>query len=464
VKPGVAPAHRAAGESTWNQTLVMNTSESRLRIFAVTLAGWAGRLRRDRRGAVAPLMALALPAVFGAAALAVDAGFYYVEQQRLQVAADAAAYGAALLLPNQPSTSELQSAALQAAQDASGSSVIGTLATPVTVSTSGSTVTVTLTSKADGFLAAALSLAAPTLTATATAGTKPGAPCVLALNPSAPNAIEVDNMGAITASGCGIFSNSSASVSGQNSGGAIYLNSGTISAPSVGAVGSVNESNSGSNTLSPSDPTNNAAPQQDPYSGKSPPSPGSCSYPSGTSFTAWKSTPYQFAGGTVFCGNTTIGGNGSSDEFAPGIYYVVNGSLTFNNATITQAAGVTFVLTGSSPGAFTWTNYSNTPTQMSAPTSGPTAGMLVWQTCGSGGSPTSLINDPFAGGSTLQVSGNIYMPCGALNLSNNAHLNAAPGADMSVIADTINVVGSAGIDAASGGSSGSGASKVVLMQ
>ncbi len=442
----------------------MNTIRHHLHIFRATLAARARRLRRDRRGAIAPLIALALPAVFGAAALAVDAGFYYVEQQRLQVAADAAAYGAALLLPNSPSTSDLQDAALQAAKDASSSAVIGKLMTPVTVSTSGSTVTVTLSATADGFLAAALSLAAPTLKATATAGTKPSGPCVLALSPSASNAIWVNNMGSIVTSGCGIFSNSTASVSGQSSGGAIYLNSGTISGPSIGAVGSVNQSNSGSNTLSPSNPTSNAAPQSDPYSGKTAPSPGSCSYPSGTSFTAWKSTPYQFSGGTVFCGNTTIGGNGSTDVFSPGIYYVVNGSLVFNNATITQASGVTFVLTGSSPGSFNWTNYSNTPTQMSAPTSGPTAGMLVWQTCGSGGNPASTIYDPFAGGSTLNVSGSIYMPCGALNLSNNAHLDAAPGDSMSVIADTIEVAGSAGISAASAGSSNSGSSKVVLMQ
>ena len=442
----------------------MNTCAHYLRILIATLAR---RLPRDRRGAVAPLMALALPAVLGAAALAVDAGFDYVEQQRLQVAADAAAYGAALLLPNSPSTSDLQSAALQGAQDASASSVIGTLATPVTVSTSGTTVTVTLTSKADGFLAAALSLAAPTLTATATAGTKPGAPCVLALNPSAANAIEVDNMGSITASGCGIFSNSSASVSGQSSGGAIYLNSGTISAPSVGAVGSVNESNSGSNTLSPSDPTNNAAPQTDPYSGKTAPSPGSCNYTNmtfGSSGSAGEPGYHFTQSANVFCGSTNMQGNDGPYVFDPGIYYIVNGSLTFNNVTVTQASGVTFVLTGSSPGSFEWVNNSNTTTEMSAPTSGPTAGILVWQTCGSGGSPSSLINDPFDNGSTLNVSGAIYMPCGELDLSNNAHLNAASGASMSVIADVINVTNEAGIAAASGGSSGSSASKVVLMQ
>jgi Flp pilus assembly protein TadG len=84
----------------------------------------------DRRGAIAPLVALTLPVLIGAMGLAVDVGFLYVEHQRLQIAADAAATGAALLLPGTPSTAQLQAAALQAATDASGSAMIGTIETP----------------------------------------------------------------------------------------------------------------------------------------------------------------------------------------------------------------------------------------------------------------------------------------------------------------------------------------------
>lgn len=421
------------------------------------------RLLHDRRAAVAPLVAVALPAIMGAAALAVDIGMYFLEQQRLQLAADAAAMGAALLLPNSPSTSDLQSAALQAARDASGNAVIGTLATPVNVSATATTVTVTLSSQANGFFAPVLNVLAPTLAATAMAGLKTGGSCVLALNPSIADAIQADNMGTITASGCGIFANSTASCSGQCSTGAIYLNSGTLSGQSLGAVGSVNESNSGSNTLSPNPPASGGTPKSDPFANMTAPTPGSCNFNSAR-FTAWQSTPYHFTQSqNVFCGNTTIGGNGSTDVFDPGIYYVVNGNLFFNNADITQASGVTFVLTGSNPGSFQWTNYSNT-TQMSAPTSGPTAGILVWQTCGTGGTPSSLIDDPFNGGSTLEVSGAFYSPCGALELSNNAHLVAASGQSMSVIADTIHVTGSAGIAAATDSSSASTSTRVVLLQ
>jgi Flp pilus assembly protein TadG len=412
----------------------------------------------DRSGAVAPLVALAFPAALGAAALAVDAGIYYVDQQRLQLAADAAAMGAALLLPGSPSATEMQSAALQAAQDAAGGALIGTLATPVGVSYTATSVTVTLTSQTQGFFSLSLHAAAPTLTARATAGLKAGPACVLALDPSIADAIQVDNMGSVTASGCGIFANSSAST-------AIYLNSGTISGPTVGAVGTVATSNSGSNTLSPDPAADDQAAKSDPYAGRSAPTPpGTCNYTNGN-FTAWQSTPYHFTQSkNVFCGDTQIGGNGTSDQFDPGIYYVVDGNLTFNNADITSAAGVTFVLTtksNSSAGGFSWTNYSNTY-QMSAPSSGATAGILVWQaTCGASNGSIS-----FAGGSTLEMSGAVYAPCGAMDLSNNAKLVAASGETLSVVADTIHVTGSAAIAAASGNSSSSASAntQVVLQQ
>jgi hypothetical protein len=379
--------------------------------------------------------------------LAVDVGYAYVEHQRLQSAADAAAIGAAFLLPGSPSQATLQAAALQAATDASGSTMTGTITTPITVSSTSSSVTVTLVSASQGFFTRAFS----TLSATATAGTKSSTACILALASSVVDAIKVDNMGSITGSNCGIFSDSSSSTS-------IYLNSGTIKGTSVGAVGSVQHSNSGSNTLSPT-PVSGAAAEPDPYASRSIPTYGSCNYTNGN-FTAWQSGPYQFTQSkNVFCGNTTIGGNGTTDTFAPGVYYVINGNLTFNNAQVTTASGVTFVLTGTSPGAFIWTNYSGTY-NMSAPTSGATAGILVWQNCGSGGiSPA----DQFAGGSTLQISGAIYTPCGELQLSNNAQIVTAAGGAMSVVANTIDVTGSAGI-AATGSSAPAGGGISVALQ
>jgi Flp pilus assembly protein TadG len=422
--------------------------------------------RADRRGAIAILTALMLPAMLAAGALILDGGLWMVESTRLQIAADAAANGVGYLLADtalQGETAAQQQAVLQAVAlaEADGASdnaaLLGSLVTPVSVSVAAdwSSATVTLTAQAGSVLAGVFGLSGPTLTATATVGSAPAGACVLALNPSASDAIDANNMGVIKATGCGIFADSSASD-------AIYLNSGTIDGETVAAVGDFAESNSGSNTL-PVTPTDGAAAKPDPFAALTPPSASGCDFPSGTSFTAWKSTPYAFSPANntnVFCGNTTIGGNGSTDTFAPGVYYVIDGNLIFNNATITQASGVSFVLTGSSPGALQWTNYSNTNTNMTAPSSGPTAGILFWQECGSGGaSPTNTM----AGGSSLVVSGAFYAPCGKLSMSNNAQFDTASAGAMSVIANTIEAVGSAGISAA-GASTGNAAGKPRLTQ
>jgi hypothetical protein len=309
-----------------------------------------------------------------------------------------------------------------------------------------------LTSTATTAFTTPLGLTAPTISASATAGLAPPSDCVLTLDTSATDAISVNNMGSIVATGCGVFANSSAT-------NAIYLNSGTISGSSVGAVGTVGESNSGSNTMSPAGGSSGQAAQSNPLASKTISTPTTCNYTNGN-FTAYQSTAYSFTqSANVFCGNTTIGGNSTTDTFAPGIYYVVNGNLTFNNADVTSASGVTFVLTGTSPGAFSWTNYSGTYA-MTAPTSGTTAGILVWQTCPSSGNAPA---NTMAGGSTLQISGAFYAPCGALNMSNNAQITTASGGSVSVITDTLSVVGSAGI-AASGSNSGSGSQTVRLIQ
>jgi hypothetical protein len=292
------------------------------------------------------------------------------------------------------------------------------------------------------------------VTAVAVAEVLPAPSCVVALSTSASDAIEVDNAGSITANQCGITSNSTDAT-------AIYLNSGTISGTSVNAVGGISESNSGSNTLSPSPGNANAAAAANPFAGMTAPTPGSCSY-TNASFSASQSAPYAFTqSANVFCGNTTIGGNASTDTFAPGIYYVVNGNLTFNNAIISSASGVSFVLTGTSPGALGWTNYSNTTTQITAPTTGATAGIVVWQTCPSSGTaPASTM----AGGSTLDLSGAFYAPCGALNLSNNAVLAAISGSSLNVVAQTLSAIGSAEIEAATGSGSGGSSVTIALVQ
>jgi hypothetical protein len=415
------------------------------------------------------MTALMMPSVLGGAAMAIDVGVWYRETERLQLAADAGAMGAArLLAADTAGTSAYQAAALIEVNGVAGAH-IGTLQTPVTVSvtSTSSQVTVTLYSTADSYLARVLGFSGPAISATATAGVTTASPaaCVLALGKGNPtNAIQIDNQGSIVATGCPIFSDSAAGL-GMASGQSIYLNSGTLEGSSIGAAGLIAKSNSGSNVMKSGSPLTNTAgssyqtSEADPFSSITLPSAGStCN--STTNYTAYPQGGSYTLNPTTWCGNVTIGGNGTTDTLNPGTYFVVNGSLTFNNASITLASGVTFVLTGSSPGSFNWTNYSNTTT-MTAPSSGTLSGILVYQGCTSSGTAPA---NTFNGGGTLQVSGDIYAPCGALNLNNNAQLKATSANNFGVIANTIYATGSAGLSTNTSGSTASSSGTISLLQ
>jgi len=430
---------------------------------------------RNRRGVAGVWFAVALPSMILAATIGINVSEWMLAAGELQAVADVAAQGGAM---QYGSTANAQDAAVYAASLAEANGVTGAssrswnsstntltdsnitvqiAAGPVVAAHTGVYVTVKR-SIAIAFPIAGSSITTHTQTATAVAEEWKGTPpaCIVALSSTASEAVRADNMGVIDATGCGIASNSNAS-------NAVYLNSGTISGSSVSAVGGIVVSNSGSNTFSPSPGTSGAAATADPLSTMTAPTPGACSY-NNASFTAWQSGPYAFTqSANVFCGNTTIGGNSTTDTFAPGIYYFVNGNITFNNANITLATGVTFVVTstpGNNPGALSWTNYSNT-INISAPTTGATAGVVFWQTCPSGGG--SAPANTMAGGSTLDLSGAFYAPCGALNISNNVQMDTASGGSLSVIASTIYASGSAGINAISSSSGSGGAATIIAL-
>lgn len=400
----------------------------------------------DSRAVVGVFAAVMLPVMLGIAALVVDAGVWSVSKTRLQYAADAAAVATGYLLTNaamkalpvSASLPTFQAVALAQVKDATQERLAGTLVTPVDVviASDYSSVKVTLTSTAATFFAGSVGFTAPTLTATATVSLGSTPVCVLALSAAGLKATMADGMGTIKAVGCGIFSNSSAADS-------IYLDSGTISGVTVGAHGGVLKSSSGSNTFSPPIPTSNAASVPDPFAARVAPTPGACDYTL-KSYTTSSVLPHMPPPG-VYCGNTVFGGGGSSFIFAPGIYYIKNGNLKFDNATIVTADEVTFVITGTSPGQILWTNYSNTSNPITARTTGPTAGIAFWQTCPQ--NPGAPIISTFVGGSTLEVSGAIYAPCGDLQLSNAAKIVAPATGAMSVVANRIYTTGSARITA-----------------
>ena len=435
----------------------------------------ARTIRADRQAGVVITLALALPVLMGAAGLAVDLGQWYRERATLQLAADAAAMGAARLLSDSAATTEdYQSVALAEAHGAIANGTVGTLVQPISLTVnSGQSVAVTLTSTGSQYFTAVLGLPKPTLVATATAGIVPPPACVLAMSGTAEKAIDVENEGGISATDCGVFSNSDVEDPNDDS---IFVENGSITSSgtgaSVGAVGGVEASTNGSAIISPS-PTEADPSEANPYASLAAPSIGS------------SCTPYpapQGGGATVtlspgtYCSIDVT--NDTTINFEPGLYIIDNGNFIIDNgSTIGTAAGdntgVTFYMGGSSPGCIDWENYTQTAWELSAPTSGTYAGILVYQSPSTSASNSAVSNDCGAlnapgdivvGGSGLSLNGTLYMPSVNLQISNDAVLKAASGGTLSVVANTITTCGSARLDAVGNGSGGSSGTTVVLLQ
>ena len=181
---------------------------------------------RYNRGSILPMVAVSAPLLMGGAGFAVVVAGWYRGNQRLQMAADAAALESSRLLTNASAQQSDFNAAAASAAQAVVSRSAGTLNPPsVTVAPNRTNVAVTLTSNAPRYFTRYFTSSSVTLSASATvgpagssgstAGSSGRGNCVLALSPTANPAITVANSGGITATNCSVFSNSSGSQSIQ---------------------------------------------------------------------------------------------------------------------------------------------------------------------------------------------------------------------------------------------------------
>ena len=407
----------------------------------------AARFGDDTRGAIFLTVAIALPVLLGATALAVDLGMWYRERTTLQLAADAAAMGAARLLSDASATTgNYQTVALAEAEGAIGHGTVGALVTPISVSvTAGQSVTVTLTSAATQYFTAALGVPAPTLTATAEAGLAQPPACVLALDQASVTGISITGNATVDAPQCGIFSNATSAHSLDFTGNI------SVDAKSIGSSGIARET--GNVSVTPT-PLNNQGAVADPLSSLTPPTPAACTSASGSytgnqTVTLW---PGTYCSGLSFAGNTTV-------TFEPGTYILEGNFSLAGNVTIASATGVTFYLGGSSPGTLQWTGKIMTQSPMTAPTSGPYAGVLVYQDrSASAGNVAS-----FTGNASLSIGGTLYLPEAKLSITGNA-FGAPPAASgFSVIADTIAITGNPTFSTGTS-TSGGASSEVTLLR
>ena len=392
------------------------------------------RHRGWNSGNVAVLFGITLPVIVGATGLGVDIGYWYYQARTLQSAADAAAYDGTVALMAGGTSTDITAAATKGAGDNGWSGTNGTITVNWPPSSGqhqdSNSVQVILTENLPHFFSAIYSNAPVPASAAAVATMSKPVACILALDPTANQAVTVSGSANLQAPNCNVISDSNASNAIDMSGSA------QLTADCIISVGTANTT-SGLTLDVCSSPTNNAAPTPDPFASVPQPS------LSGTCLTV--------AGGATslspgwYChGLSTSWG---PITFQPGLYMVSGGGLSLSAGTNATGTGVTFFVAAGQTAAVSGDAVVN----FSAPTSGTYAGLLFF-----GDRSATNGNNNFSGSSDSTLTGAIYFAANEVTFSGGAsNTNCTE-----IVADTITISGVADFNGSCGGH-GSGGVRLV---
>lgn len=343
------------------------------------------------KGNVAVIVALALPVIIAGAGFGIDAGYWRYDQVRLQQAADAAVYAAAVV--KRAGGAYLVDTATNSAGSNGFTSSTDTISVnaPSTATPNDANSVEVIVSRAEPRYFTAIFNNTPTnVRVSATASFSNGADaCILALSPGAAKAADFAGNSSLTLSGCTVMSNSIASNALNVQGSA------KVTVPCMYATGGANLGGTTTLTSCASVKTQQP-PVADPYKSLIMPTvSGSCQN--------------QGNGATLnpgnYCGLTFK----KNVNLNPGVYIVNGGNLTINAGAVVSGTGVTFYLVN---GAGVSVN-GNSDLQLSAPTSGGYSGFLLI----SDRSNTSWIT--INGNNTSTITGAIYAPDASVSYIGN---------------------------------------------
>lgn len=246
----------------------------------------------------------------------------------------------------------------------------------------------------------------------------PGSPaCVMALNPSASAAVKLQGSTQVALNGCVIAANSKASDSVSRGGSA------QVAAECVVTVGKTSGLSGSSSKLACGAPLEQQFASLDPLLNVTPPNDGcNKTVPNGNN--AKSLTPGTYCDQS-FSGNITL---------QPGVYVLRRGEVKLNGNGSLVGHGVTiFLLEGAS---FSIT--ANQLVDLSPPTSGPYAGITIYQ---ARDNPQKLTIN---GTSGSKVSGFVYAPKAQIFFAGNS--TASASACLRLIGDTIEMTGNSAIE------------------
>ncbi|MEX6509113.1 pilus assembly protein TadG-related protein [Jiella sp. M17.18] len=390
----------------------------------------------DRRGSVSVLAALMLPIVVAGIALGAETGVWYYKQRALQNAADVAVHAAAVRKRSGADLSDMQASALHIAREsgfagADTGFVTNSPATAGALAGDASSVEVVVAEVQPRLLSAIFDDTPLTLSARAVAKISEGSKaCILALAPTASGAVTVWGSTTVTLEGCDVASDSNApdafsmGGSGQLSADCIYSVGGAVTTAGL--------------TLSVCDAIReNAAVIADPYRYVAEPAnQGTCNGKNvGNTHGITTLTPVENHPSGVkamrFCGGLSIKGD---TTFEPGLYIIDGGDFTVNGSMAQLiGSGVTFYLTGGAQLKLT----GNASLNLSAPTTGPFAGILFF-----GGRDQTGIDHTLAGTSDSVLQGAVYTPASGITYRGNS---ATTDACTQIVAYTVELSGNSSL-------------------
>jgi Flp pilus assembly protein TadG len=400
-------------------------------IFSLARRGQclARHFLRDESGTAAVVIAVALTSVVGIAGLATEGANWYFTSRRMQSAADAAAYSAAIsLAANENSTDFTNEGKWVAAN--SGYNFSSSTGATVTVNNPPSTgahssdvnsVEVIIQQTPTRMISSLFLNTAPIIKARAVATMNVNNNgCVLALNRGAVDTT-ASGGGTINLTNCSMFVNSD-----DPSGALTLQGSTTINTSGAYVTGGIT-ANGGATLDSGGNTHTGVSPINDPYSDISVPSYTGCDQ---TNYNDNSNVPVTLGTGGVngtgtyvFCDGLRMTGQ-SALNLASNTTYIINGGAFDIGAQATlTGTNVTIVLTGSAGNYATMKINGGATVTLSAPTdtSNPLHGLAVFQ---DRNAPTGVTNS-MEGGANQSITGAIYFPNESLKFAGNSGGGAA---------------------------------------
>lgn len=352
---------------------------------------------RNQLGGILVISALMLPVLVGAIGLGTDVGVWFFTHQKMQGAADSAAVSAAIA--NDPTT-EAKAVAASYGFLADSRGVAITVNVPPKsgnyTTTSGATEVVISQPQTPSFTA--IFLKSPVIITARAVAKATGEGCVLALNRTASAAISAQGSTSVNLVNCSLYDNSSDSAALTVGGSA------QISALSVSVVGG--ETGSSSITTTQGNYTGRS-PAADPYAGTNFDGFSGCDQKKYTAKNDTTINPGVYCNGIKLNAGVTV-------KMNPGVYYIDRGTLDVQGNATLIGDGVTIVFTSSTGSNYaTATINSNSTVNLTAPTTGPTAGIVFFQDRNAPAGAAFTLN----GGATQNFGGALYLSKAAVTFT-----------------------------------------------